>query len=323
MFTVLGEALLDLVQPTPGGPYVARPGGGPLNIAVGLRRLGHPTHLIARLSERPLGQVVRRYASANGLDLSACVSTSEPPTLAFATLDEEGRAAYDFYVDGTADWGWTDDELGELPANTQAFHTGSLAAALEPGAGPVLRLVQRLRGAGGVLVSFDPNVRPDVIGTRAAAAQRAAEHVAAAHVVKASEDDITWLHPGRGVDDVLEQWATAGPDLVVVTRGADGCVARTSTGLRTETAGRQVQVVDTIGAGDAFMAGLLAGLADADCLSPGGLESLGVAELESALQQATVVAAITCERAGADPPTKADLTAACQAPVDTATPAPR
>lgn len=326
MFTVLGEALLDLVQPTPGSPYVARPGGGPLNVAVGLRRLGHPTHLMARFSTRPLGEVIRDYAEQNDLDVSACPTTSDPATLAFATLDQRGAAAYDLYVDGTADWGWTEHELGAAPPSTEAFHTGSLVSALSPAAGSVLRLMQCLRASGDVLLSFDPNVRPDVIGTRAAAVQRVVEYVGAAHVVKASEEDLAWLYPGCSVDDVLEQWAAAGPDLVVVTRGHDGCVARTSTGLYADIAGRQVHVVDTIGAGDAFMSGLLSGLADTANLSPAAVAHLTTTDLESALQRATAVAACTCERAGADPPTRAEYAAylaSCQAVAGTASPAPR
>jgi fructokinase len=309
MFTVLGEALLDLVQPTSGGPYVARPGGGPLNIAVGLRRWGHPTHLMARISTRPLGDVIRNYAVRNDLDLTACASTSDPATLAFATLDEAGGAAYDFYVEGTADWGWTDAELGAVPPGTRVFHTGSLTAALAPGAGAVLQLARRLRNAGQVLVSFDPNVRPGVIRTRAAAVQRIAEYVGAAHVVKASEEDLAWLYPGRNIDDVLTEMATTGPDLVVVTRGAGGCVARMSNGLRVEVPANHVRVVDTIGAGDAFMSGLLSGLADAGALSSGVVSDLQPAALRSVLERATAVAALTCQRTGADPPTRSEYAA--------------
>src|SRR6476659_746323 len=107
MFAVLGEALLDMVQPVPGTTYVARPGGGPFNIAIGLQRLGHPTALLARMSTGGLGGIVREHAQRNALDLSSCIETDDQTTLAFASLDESGRASYDFYVQGTADWGWT------------------------------------------------------------------------------------------------------------------------------------------------------------------------------------------------------------------------
>lgn len=309
MFAVLGEALIDLVQAAPDGPYLARPGGGPLNIAVGLQRLGHPTQLMARLSTRPFGQVIRRYAESNGLALDASVDTDEPATLAFASLDEAGRASYDFYVDGTADWGWIDAELSALPGGTVAVHTGSLAAAFPPGADAVLRSVQRWRAERRVLVSYDPNIRPNLVGSREGAVDRVERFVAASHVVKASEEDVAWLYPQRRVDDVLAQWATSGPDVVVLTRGADGCAARTASGREAQLRGLEVSVEDTIGAGDAFMSGLLSGLAAAGCLEPARLAGLSAADLHAALWQATAVSAMTCERVGADPPTRSDYAA--------------
>jgi fructokinase len=308
MFTVIGEALLDLVQPTLDGPYVARPGGGPLNIAVGLRRLGHPTELMARLSRGPLGQVVRRHAEQNGVRLTHSVETDDPATLAFATLDQQGHASYEFYVQGTADWGWTAAELAALPADTRAVHCGSLAAAIAPGAEAILSAVQRVRAAGPTLVSFDPNVRPDLVGPRAWAVARVERFVAAAHVVKASDEDLAWLYPDTGALDVLAWWLRLGPALVVMTRGAAGCLAWTAHNVEVEAPGIEVQVEDTIGAGDAFMAGLLSGLADARHLTPAGVAGLTADDLRVALRQATVVSALTCERVGADPPTRAEYT---------------
>lgn len=309
MFTVLGEALLDLVQTSQSRTYDARPGGGPLNIAVGLRRLGHPTQLMARLSTRPLGEVVRGHAEANELSLDGSVDTDSAATLAFASLDESGHASYDFYVDGTADWGWTDAEMDRLPSGTHALHTGSVAAALPPGAEAVLRLVQRLHTTGDVLLSFDPNVRPDLVGPHSAAVQRVERFVAASHVVKASDEDLSWLYPHRSIEDVLADWSTSGPGLVVLTRGADGCSARTAAGGEVHSAGVEVDVEDTIGAGDAFMSGLLSGLADTECLEPDRVADLGDADLRAVLRQAMVVSALTCERVGADPPTREEYTA--------------
>jgi fructokinase len=312
VFTVLGEALLDLVQTSQSSTYDARPGGGPLNIAVGLRRLGHPTSLMARLSTRPLGEVLRRHIDSNELMLDGSVDTDEPVTLAFASLDPSGRASYDFYVEGTADWGWTDAELARLPSGTTMLHTGSLAAAIEPGADAVLRLAQGLQAAGDVVVSFDPNVRPDLVGPRSAAVERVQRFVAAADIVKASDEDLAWLYPKRRPDDVLGEWSASGPRLVVLTRGADGCTARTFAGGEISLQGVEVAVEDTIGAGDAFMSGLLSGLADVQCLEPGRLAGVGDADLQSALQQALVVSALTCKRVGADPPTRSEYSAYLQ-----------
>lgn len=310
MFAVIGEALLDLVQPEHGGPYLAKPGGGPLNIAVGLARLGHPTNLIARLSSGSLSEPVRRHAIDNGVSLDACVETSDLTTLAFASLDSRGRASYDFYVQGTADWGWSPIELSPLPAGTRIVHSGSLAAAINPGAEAILSAFEGLREAGNVLLSFDPNVRPALAGKRSDAVQRVEAFVRASHVVKASDEDIAWLYPGRSLVQVLDQWSTLGPELVVVTRGPEGCVAVRPGEQAQAAGGVAVEVVDTIGAGDSFASGLLSGLADAGATAPGGVRTLSGEALRSALRRATLASAMTCGRPGADPPTRCEYDAA-------------
>lgn len=309
MFAVIGEALIDMVQPEPGDTFVAKVGGGPLNIAVGLQRLGHPTSMMARFSTGSLGSLVRGHAEANGLDLGASVSTDDPTTLAFATLDRHRQASYDFYVDGTADWGWTSEELARLPSTAVAVHTGSVAAAISPGADALLALWRGLRTEGRLVLSFDPNVRPALVGERSAAVARVEAFVAASHVVKASDEDLRWLYPGEDLAGVLRRWVTLGPELVVMTRGADGCAAETRSGVSADRPGVKVEVVDTIGAGDSFESGLLSGLADEGLLHPDGLAQLSSTQLDSVLRRAVTVAAITCGRAGADPPNRAEYDA--------------
>lgn len=309
MFTVIGEALLDMVQAEPRGPFTAKPGGGPLNIAVGLARLSHPTELKARLSTSPLAAVVRDHAVNNQVGLASCVDAQEQTTLAFATLDDEGRATYEFYVQGTADWGWTSDELGELPTGTVALHTGSLAAVVAPGSDVLLELWERLVGEGELFLSYDPNIRPALAGLRDAAAARVERFVAASQLVKASDDDLSWLYPGTEPVDALRHWSTMGPALVVMTRGPDGCVAVKMSGESVELPGVKVEVVDTIGAGDSFEAGLLSGLADTQCLSAAAIAEQPAAGLREVLQRAIDVSAMTCGRAGADPPTRANYDA--------------
>ena len=218
--------------------------------------------------------LVRSHAESNGLDLSASVTTDDPTTLAFATLDEHGHASYDFYVDGTADWGWTAEELAQLPADARAVHTGSVAAAISPGADALLALWQRLHAEGRVVLSFDPNIRPALVGERAAAVARAEAFVAASHVVKASDEDLGWLYPDEDLADVVRRWARMGPDLVVMTRGARAASPRPAADCRPSSAGVVVEVVDTIGAGDSFESGLLSGLADADLVDPTSLAQL-------------------------------------------------
>ena len=192
-----------------------------------------------------------------------CIDTDDQTTLAFASLDEAGRASYDFYVEGTADWGWTPAELATLPPDTQVFHTGSLTTALSPGADVVLDRMERLHAQGHVLLSYDPNIRPALAGPREDAVRRVERFVAAAHVVKASDEDLAWLYPD--IDPVLaaRRWSAHGPRLVVVTRGPQGCLAVTRSGALVERDSARVDVVDTIGAGDSFESGLLSGLVDA------------------------------------------------------------
>jgi fructokinase len=307
VFAVVGEALVDLVQAEPGGPYTARPGGGPLNIAVGLRRLGHPTALMARFSTGALGGLVRRHALECGLDLSGSVTTELPATLALASVDGGGSAAYEFYVEGTADWAWTAAELAALPSDATVVHTGSLAGFVEPGAARLLDWWEGLRAQGERLLSYDPNVRAGLVGDRSAAVTQVERFVAAANVVKASDEDLRLLYPSADPLEVLTGWSQQGPRLVVLTRGSEGCLAVQPGRSPVAVPGVAVPVVDTIGAGDAFCAGLLSALADAEATTPASLASLAPSAVVTALQRAVTVSALTCTRAGADPPSRSEL----------------
>ncbi|MEV6695140.1 carbohydrate kinase [Micromonospora sp. NPDC051196] len=296
--TVLGEAVVDLVQ-APDGRFTAHPGGSPLNVAVGLARLGVPAALLARFSTSRFGRQLRTHAEGNGVDLRHAVDTDDPATLAIASLRGDGVAAYDFYVEGTADWQWRDEELSPALTGRGILHTGSLAVFLSPGADRVADALHTAR-ARGALISIDPNIRPGLIGTPAQARARI-EHLAAlAHLVKASEEDVAWLYPGRPVEDVLRHWRDLGAALAVVTLGADGALALSGT-RRFRQPAPAVEVVDTIGAGDAFTAGLLAELSHA---ADGWTDE----DVAAALRYAVEVAAVTCTRAGADPPCREELT---------------
>ncbi|WP_043724313.1 carbohydrate kinase family protein [Micromonospora maris] len=297
MVTVLGEAVVDLVQ-GPDGRFTAHPGGSPLNVAVGLARLGVPATLLARFSTSRFGRILRAHADANGVDLRHAVDTDDPATLAIASLDDDGVATYDFYVDGTADWQWRDDELSPALTSRGILHTGSLAVFRSPGADRVADALRTAR-AERALISIDPNIRPGLLGTPAQARARVEELIRLAHLVKASEEDIAWLYPGRPVEDVLRHWRDLGAALTVVTLGAGGALALSGTRTFRQPA-PAVEVVDTIGAGDAFTAGLLAALSRAASGWPNE-------EIAAALRYAVEVAAVTCTRAGADPPYRHEL----------------
>jgi len=313
VIVVAGEALIDLVADAD-GRYRPIPGGSPANVAVGLTRLGARTELLARLGTGVFGRIVRAHLEDNRVGLTHAVGTDDPTTLAVVALDDQGRAAYDFYVEGTADWGWTDDELPDpLPDGAVAVCTGSLAVAIEPGASALAALLRREHERGDVTVVLDPNVRPALLGSPAQARTLLEGLVALCDVVKVSDEDLEWLAPGEDVAAAAEAWTRLGPALVVVTKGAEGALAATREGATSSVPAPPVQVVDTVGAGDAFTAGLVDTLRLHDLLGQGSgerLAALTAADLGDILGRAALVAALTCGRAGADPPTAAEVEAA-------------
>lgn len=307
--TVIGEVLLDMVPDGRGEGFRPVVGGGPLNTAVAARRLGCDVSLMARLSRRGLGTRVRAYVREAGLDTSGSVDVDEPVTLAFVVLDDAGRATYDFYTDGTADWGWQAADLARLPDRTTVVHSGSLAASVPPGATALLEAYRRWRERGGVLLSYDPNIRPAVAADRSAAVRRTEAYVRASHLVKVSDEDLTWLYPDRAVSASARTWSALGAELVVLTRGGDLVEAYARGGARTTVRPPATEVADTIGAGDTFSAALLTWLVDHDRAAPGRLGDIPEPDLARALTYAAVAAAITCERTGALPPTREDVAA--------------
>jgi fructokinase len=301
---VIGEALIDLVEDGDDDPRLARPGGSPYNVAIGLARLERATAFAGRISRDPLGNVLRQHALRSAVDLTLCVDAPEPTTVALIELDDTGIARYRFGVEGTADIAWTDAELGRIPAGTRAVHFGSLATWLAPGDAAIARRVAALREQGAA-VTYDPNVRPQLQPDRAAARAQVERAVQLAHLVKTSEEDLDWLRPGEAIADVARSWLTLGPAAVIVTRGGAGSTAFTASATvsRPPVA---VDVVDTVGAGDSFMSGLLDALDRRGQLSPAGIAGAAFGEL---LDDAALVAAVTCSRAGANPPRRAELDA--------------
>lgn len=299
---VIGEALIDVVESGDDEPRLARPGGSPYNVALGLARLEAPARFVGRLSGDPLGTILRRHAERSRVDLSLCVDAAEPTTVALVELDATGAAQYQFGVDGTADFRWTAGELARIPDDVQAVHFGSLASWLPPGDAVIAARVAELRAAG-VTVTYDPNVRPHLQPDGGAARRQIESALPLVDVVKTSEEDLAHLHPGEAAEDVARGWLTLGPRVVVVTRGGDGSLAVTPSGTIARPP-RPVDVVDTVGAGDAFMSGLLDALHRGGRLSRDALDTVPWAEV---LDAAALVAALTCARAGANPPRRDEL----------------
>jgi fructokinase len=302
VLTVIGEALVDVVRDPAAGGYRENPGGSPFNVAVGLARLGNRTSLMARFGDDRYGRLLRSTATAEGIDLRAAARAVEGATVATASVDEAGQVTYEFDMDGTADWQWTAAELRELSPGTELLHFGSIASWTPPGAARIADLVGDLRAGGAVLISYDPNVRPAVFGGRDRGIELVERCVGDAHVVKASREDVEWLYPEMAPADIAARWSRLGANLVVVTEGADGATAYRGTSMPLRRPGRRVTVVDTIGAGDAFTAGLLTGLVRRRLHRNGRLEGIADGILADIIDEAVLVSAITCEREGADPP---------------------
>lgn len=296
---VVGESLVDIVHRAT-EPSVEIPGGSPANVAITLGRLGRTPMLVTRLAEDERGSRVRRWLSASGVDVIAVTGTRT--STAEAHLDSAGAARYDFDIE------WDLDGLDASDvADAALVHVGSIAAVLEPGATHVSELIGAVRDR--ATITYDPNVRPALISHPAAVRRRVEEIVALADIVKASDDDVRWLHPGRDVEDVARQWQARGPAVVVVTLGADGALAVTRDGVLRIPAEPAV-VVDTVGAGDTFMGTLIDGVVSAGAASaalrrPGG--GIPLSTLHDILTRCARAAAITVSRRGADPPRIADL----------------
>lgn len=298
----VGEALVDVVV-SPDGRRAEHVGGSPANVAAGLAALGHPSRLTAYLADDEPGRRVRAHLEGYGVQLTPGSLGARRTSTATARVDGDGVATYDFDLA----WRVGAQDLG----GAGHLHTGSVAVTLEPGGSTVVDLMARAR-LEGATVSYDPNCRPTVMGRPEDTRQRVEECVGRSDVVKASLEDVDWLYSGVPVRDVVREWGRLSPLLVVVTRGADGpLVHLPASGDTVELPAEEVDVVDTVGAGDSFMAGLLSGLLDAGLLGGADarerLRRAGVPDLRPALQRALATASWTIGRAGAAAPTRADL----------------
>lgn len=309
MLTVIGEALVDEVL-RPGQPVVPHVGGSPLNVAVGLARLGHPVQFLGRFGQDPYGDMVAAHLSANGV-MVPLVPDSQATSIARATLDADGAASYDFALDWSLPASLATGSSAVMLAATTLLHTGSIATMLAPGAEQVLAAV--LHAHPHATISYDPNCRPSIISDVAYAREKAEKFVTLADVVKASDEDLQWLYPGVDPKESARRWlaigGTEGPAVVVVTQGGEGPWAVCAAG-EVACAAPSVEVADTVGAGDSFMAALLSALVDREldgAQRRAELRALSAEQLAEVLAYAARAAAITVSRAGANPPSRAEL----------------
>ena len=310
MIMISGEALIDLIpDPVKHNAYDAVLGGSPYNVAIGLSRLGANTAFVSRISSDGNGDGLAAGLSGNGVDLAFVLRDSRPSTLAFVMRGTAKTGSrYSFYLDATSfDGPWPFPAT--WPTAARHLHVGSISAVDPRHGETVIEALKTARAH--ATASYDPNIRPLVTPHRESVARLVERQASLAHVVKASEEDLQWLYPGRSVEESLGSWAGMGPRVCVATLGERGALAIFG-GERIEVPAPPIEVVDTVGAGDSFMSALLFAM-DRDSALGAGAEAPSRAVVERWLTFAAVASAITCTRKGSDPPTRAEVEAALAA----------
>ncbi|NLA29494.1 MAG: carbohydrate kinase [Propionibacterium sp.] len=299
----LGEALVDIII-RDGQVLSEHVGGSPLNVACGLAALGHSTLIASWWGDDERGRAIEEHATEHAVGIVPGSNKAVHTGIANAHLDEEGHALYDF------DLTW---DIGTLPPVTALahLHTGSFAATLEPGGSKVAAAVKKMALNG--TVSYDPNVRPALMGSPDDVRERIEQIIGLSDVVKASDEDLGWLYgEDTPVEQVMRKWVKLGPGLVVITRGPWGAYALLS-GDRDMLVvdPLNIEVADSVGAGDSFMAGLLSGLLDAGLLGSAEakrrLRAADWSEVRTALHRAVITSGLTVSQSGAYSPTRAEI----------------
>ncbi len=308
MILCCGEALIDFVPRPEQGAYQPCPGGSVYNIAVGLGRLEIPVGFYCKISTDFFGDMLVNYLADSNVDSSYFQRTPNPTTLAFVSLATENQAEsqFSFYANGSADRSLTVDELpSQLPDKVKVLHFGSISLVLEPAATALEMLMSREHGRR--IISLDPNVRPNLIADRVAYRQRFDRWVASVDILKLSDTDMRWIYPEAEFQECLERWFDLGASVVILTKGGDGAEGYSASGFSAAVETPVVEVADTVGAGDTFLAATLAYLYGGDLMEKGKLRALTLDQLVACLSYASRAAAINCSRVGADPPYRVEL----------------
>lgn len=297
---VMGEALIDLVvdpRQNEGEPQ-AVPGGSPANVALALGRLGYDVDLVCWIGKDDYGQLIVDHLGESTVKIAAGSDGAVRTPTALATLDNSGAATYTFDLE------WAPPSPIAVPSTAQIAHTGSIGAVLEPGTETVLEAFTRAHGQ--ALTSYDPNARPTLMGDVNVARVTVEKFVEQSDVIKVSDEDLEWLYPDTDPLDAARRWTSdLGVALIVITRGKEGPIAWTRDGETVMVTPAKVKVVDTVGAGDTFMGGLLDALARRGYKGAGTREALATMapeELKAILEDASQVADIVVQRRGANPP---------------------
>lgn len=308
MIVCCGEALIDLLPRRLAGgeeAYLPVAGGALFNTAIALGRLGEDAGFVSGISSDLFGEKLIGALRDSGVDTSLCIRSDNLTTLAFVAL-QDGQARYTFYDENSAGRMIEADDLPELPASVDALHFGGISLIAQPCASTLSALLSR--EAASTIISIDPNIRPGFIVDEADYRARLDHMMGLADIVKVSDEDLDWLAQDRPPDALIGEWLEGSAKLVVVTQGAEGAQAHNAAGSVRQPA-IAAEVVDTVGAGDTFNAGLLAGLRQANLLDKKRLADASPEQLRPSLELAARVAAHTVGRQGADPPWRHDLDA--------------
>jgi fructokinase len=312
MILVIGEALIDLIG-RGDQSYEAVVGGANANVALALAVRGERQAFLGRISDDGFGRLIRDHLASHGVNLDLAISASEQTSLAVATINEDGVATYSFYLNGTADWGWTPQELPSIEAieqlDVKAIQFGCLGMAIEPGSTVILNWLRQVSTANLLTLSHDLNIRPAIGFRREEELKRVLEINKVSNIIKASDADIMWLYDAdkSAVEEIYQAWSMG--KLLVVTRGAEG-VSIFRDAQRLDVPGFEVKLADTVGAGDTFMAHFLGELYSLDALGDNPqqrLVKMDTKELMSAARYANAASSIVCERVGCNPPTKQEV----------------
>ena len=318
MIVVIGEALIDLIEDkSTAGRYQAVVGGANANVAIALARAGAKQQLLARISSDAFGQKIRQRLVDNKVGLTYAIDATEPTSVAIASIGASGGASYSFYVENTADWGWTKDELPTQQTmatiGATALQFGCLTMAMPPGNAVIEAWAKDFFDQDLLTLSHDVNVRPALGFDKDKERARVERVNSFSHLIKASDDDINWLYglePGSNVDQIAWDWIGDSSKIVFVTKSGDGVSIYRKDKTKLDVPSRKVEVQDTVGAGDTFCANTLAQLQNMDALGSGAFERLVALtdkQLVEIARVSGVAASMACEKTGAEPPTDTEL----------------
>lgn len=308
MIICCGEALIDMIPtPTTTGRdgFVPHSGGAVFNTAIALGRLGTRAGFLSGISEDMFGEQLLASLAASHVDCTRVIRAPRPTTLAFVKLTD-GHATYSFFDENSAGRMLAPEDMPPLDAEVSALFFGGISLACEPCADAYAALLEREHQ--NRVVMIDPNIRPGFISDAARYRTRLEAMLASADIVKVSDEDLNWIYPDPvSLQDKVARLQGVGPTLVILTRGSDGATGYLANGTHASVPVHKVDVVDTVGAGDTFNAGLLAQLSESGHLTPAGVKGLSADHLRAALDHGARTAAITVSRAGANPPWASEL----------------